>query len=202
MRKRPFFVDLILGAAGGAAGTWLMDLATTALYEREGKSVQKRENAARGDKTAYQIAAEKLVALAGRGVEDDLRDEIGSSIHWSLGVGAGVAYGALRNVIPQLALGSGVVYGAAFWLLMDEAALTALGLTPAPRTFPWQTHARGLVGHLALGAAIESVFDIADAFTLDPPAVSMFRLNLGSRRRAGRAFPAPARRRHRSAAGR
>ena len=38
----------------------------------------------------------------------------------------------------------------------------ALGLAPPPTKFPWQTHARGFAGHLALGAVVEAAFDVAD----------------------------------------
>jgi uncharacterized membrane protein YagU involved in acid resistance len=48
---------------------------------------------------------------------------------------------------------------------MDEAALTLMGLTPPPKNFPWQTHARGLAGHLVLGATIEAAFDLPSALT-------------------------------------
>ena len=56
-----------------AAGTVLMDQATTLAYKHEPKAAREREENARGDKTAYVIAAEKL------------------------GVGAGALYGALRG---------------------------------------------------------------------------------------------------------
>jgi hypothetical protein len=36
--------------------------------------------------------------------------------------------------------------------VMDETATPALGLTPGPRAFPWQAHARGLAGHLVFGS--------------------------------------------------
>ena len=38
----------------------------------------------------------------------------------------------------------------------------SLGLTPGPRAFPWQAHARGLAGHLVLGLATEGVLQAAD----------------------------------------
>jgi uncharacterized membrane protein YagU involved in acid resistance len=158
---RSLAADLLLGAIAGAAATWLMDLATTALYDREPKAVQERENAARGQKNAYEIAAEKAAALAGRELTKEQRTLAGGAIHWTLGVSSGIAYGALRNSLP-LGFGSGLAYGTIFWLAMDEGALTLAGLTPPPREFPWQTHARGLAGHLVLGAAIEAVFDAAD----------------------------------------
>lgn len=160
--KRNLAADLLLGAVAGAAATWLMDLATTALYERQPDEVTKREDDARGGQVAYEIAADKAAAIAGRELDDDQRKRAGSATHWMLGTSAGVMYGAMRHATPRVGLGSGFAYGAAFWLLMDEAALTLLGLTPPPREFPWQTHARGLAGHLVMGAAIEVVFDAAE----------------------------------------
>ena len=148
-------MDVAIGAAAGALGTYLMDQATTAFYEREPEGVQKRENAARGEKTAYESAAEKAAQLAGLELNDEDRKAVGQAIHWSLGITAGVAYGALRHALPRAPIGSGLAFGALFWLAMDEGALTLLGLTPPPKEFPWQTHARGLVGHLVLGMVLE-----------------------------------------------
>jgi uncharacterized membrane protein YagU involved in acid resistance len=165
MAQRHLLLDLALGAAAGAVATWVMDEVTTALYEREPKKVQKRENAARGQKTAYEIAAEKAASVAGRKLTRKEGKAVGTAIHWSLGVSAGAVYGVLRNRIPALGLGSGLAYGTAFWLAMDEAALTLLGLTPPPQEFPWQTHLRGLAGHLALGAVVEAAFDAVDVAT-------------------------------------
>jgi uncharacterized protein DUF1440 len=162
MRTRNLALDLLLGAAAGAVATWTMDRLTTTIYERQPDKVREREDSARGEKTAYEVAAEKGADRLGKELTDDQRQRIGSSIHWSLGVMAGAAYGVLRNAIPAFGIGSGVAYGAAFWLAMDEAAVTALGLAPSPRAFPWQTHARGLAGHLVLGAVIEAPFDLLD----------------------------------------
>ena len=155
--RRPLATDLLLGALAGAAGTALMDKLTTLAYDREPKAVREREDNARGDKTAYVAAAEKL------GVPDDQQELAGQVIHWSLGVGAGALYGALRNRSPKLGLGSGLAYGVAFWIVMDETMNTLLRLTPPPQRFPWQTHARGLAGHVVLGGVIEAAFDLADA---------------------------------------
>lgn len=163
MKRRPILVDIAMGAVAGAAATWLMTKVTTAMYERESPQARRREEAARGNKNAYQIAAEKYGDWAGADLDDEDTKHLGEMLHWSLGVSAGAFYGALRNVFPSLSLGSGLAYGAAFWLLMDEMAVPALGLTPGPKAFPWQTHVRGLAGHAVLGAAVEAVFDVADA---------------------------------------
>ena len=153
---------MLLGAAAGAAGTWVMDQVTTVLYEREPDAAREREDRARGDKTAYAIVVEKAAKRAGLELSEDHQQLAATAIHWSTGVGAGAAYGALRHGMPRLGLGSGVLFGMAVFLALDEAALTLMGIVPPPREFPWQTHARGLAGHLVLGALIEAPFDLID----------------------------------------
>ena len=165
MSRRPILLDITLGAIAGAAATVAMDKVTTAMYERQRREVRRREESARGGKTAYQVAAEKYGEWSGADLDDEDTQHLGEMIHWSLGISAGAFYGALRNVFPTLGLGTGLAYGAAFWLLMDEIAVPYLGLTPGPKAFPWQTHARGLAGHVVLGAVVEAVFDVADAAT-------------------------------------
>ncbi len=61
--------------------------------------------------------------------------------------------------MPAIGLGSGLAFGVAVWLAMDETLPVALGLTAPPQRFPWQAHARGLAGHLVLGAVVEMPFD-------------------------------------------
>jgi hypothetical protein len=43
------------------------------------------------------------------------------------------------------------------------AANALLRLTPGPAAFPWQTHARGLAGHLAFGVVADTPLDVAEA---------------------------------------
>jgi hypothetical protein len=155
-------VDILLGAIAGAAATWAMDEVTTLLFEQQPEEVTRRENRARGKKSAYELAAEKGARLVGRRLSKEERKLIGTGIHWSLGVGSGAVYGALRNRMQQLSIGSGLAFGLAVFLLLDEATLAALGLTPPPTEFPWQTHARGFAGHLVLGAVLDATFGVAD----------------------------------------
>jgi hypothetical protein len=160
--ERDLVVDLALGALAGAAATWVMGLATSFLYEREPKPVREREDDARDGKTAYGVAAEKAAGLAGQDLDDDQRKSYGSMIHYGLGAGMGAAYAGLRHHLPAANVAGGTLFGTAVWLLMDEAAPPILGLTPGPAAFPWQTHARGLAGHLVYGAVTEGVLTAAD----------------------------------------
>lgn len=154
--------ELTLGAAAGLAATWVMGRATTFLYEREDERARQREDAARGGRPAYGIAAEKAAAALGIRLSDAAREKLGAGIHWALGAGAGAAYGVLRRRVPHADAGQGLAYGAAFFAVMDEGANTALGLTPPPAAFPWQAHARGLAGHLVYGLVTDTLLDAAD----------------------------------------
>src|ERR1051326_2198978 len=98
--RRPLAFDVVLGALAGAAGTVLMDQVTKLAYERQPKRVRDREDDARGEKTAFVAAAEKL------GAPEAQQEAIGNAIHWALGVGAGAFYGVLRKRARRLRPGS------------------------------------------------------------------------------------------------
>lgn len=159
--------EIALGAVAGAAATWLMGKATSYLYEQEGEAARQREDQARGGRTAYETAAEKLAGLACQPLSDDERKKMGNAIHWSIGIGSGVLYALLRRRLTGQGAGrelaAGALFGTAVWLLLDEVGNVALGLTPGPRAFPWQTHARGLAGHLVLGLGAEGLLQAAGA---------------------------------------
>ena len=155
-RKHSATTDAIAGMIAGALATWLMDKVTTALYEREDREARRREDQARGGKTAYGVAAEKIARLANKQLSDDERSRYGNDIHWTLGLMAGALYGVLRPRVSAARVGHGIVFGSAFFLVMDELVTPALGLTPGPLAFPWQTHARGLAGHLIFGTVVDT----------------------------------------------
>lgn len=157
--------DIVKGAIAGATATWVMGQATSYLYEHESKEAREEEDEARGGKTAYGVAAEKAAHALDRDLSEDERKQAGSAIHWALGTGTGALYGALRGRLPNADWGQGLALGTVFWLLMDEVVTPALGLTPGPTAFPWQTHARGLAGHLVYGLVNETILDVIDLAT-------------------------------------
>jgi hypothetical protein len=161
--QRSLVADAADGAIAGAVATWAMGKVTTLLYEKENRAAREREDAARHGKTAYGVAAEKLARLAGATLSDDQRTKYGEGIHWALGITAGALYGVLRERLPNRPLARGLAFGTAFWLLVDEGATPALGLTSGPGAFPWQTHARGAAGHLVFGAVTDATLDLLQA---------------------------------------
>lgn len=157
--------DVVRGAMAGLAATWVMGHVTTFLHEREDEAAREREDRARDGKTSFGVAAEKAAHAVGRDLTDEQRQKYGSAIHWALGAGAGATYAVLRGRLPHTDSAGGLLFGTAFWAVVDEGANPALGLTPGPGAFPWQTHARGLAGHLAFGAAAEATLSVMDRFT-------------------------------------
>lgn len=156
MSKQGMLADVIDGVFAGAIATWALDKVTTVLYETESAAAREREDVARNGKTAYGVAAEKAAGAVGVVLSEKERDRYGMAIHWALGLGAGVAYSALRQRSASASRAGGLLFGTAFWLAIDETVTPALGLTKGPAAFPWQTHARGLAGHLAFGAVAEA----------------------------------------------
>ncbi|AFZ69308.1 DUF1440 domain-containing protein [Deinococcus peraridilitoris] len=163
IKERNVLVEAALGALAGAAAAWVMGKVTSYLYEHEDQQAREREDAARDGKMAYGVAAEKVAELTGRELDEDQRQQYGSAIHWALSLGAGAAYGVMRDAVPLAGWSKGLLFGAVFWLSVDEVGSAALGLTKPPQAFPWQAHARGLAGHLVFGIATEACFQLFDA---------------------------------------
>jgi hypothetical protein len=155
-------VDIIKGAAAGATATWMMGHVTTWMYEREDREAREREDRARGDLTAYERAAEKGAGLLGVQLSEKTRGQVGGGIHWATGIGAGLAYALLRRRWRSVAAGKGLPFGVAFFLIVDELMNPLLGITPGPRAFPWEAHARGLGGHVAFGVTSELILEGLD----------------------------------------
>lgn len=166
-RERGTVRALFDGAIAGATATWLMGKVTSYLYAREDRRALEREEQARNGSSAYGLAAQKTAELFGSSLSEQQRESYGQRLHWALGLGAGAAYGLLRDRVPATAAARGLLFGTAFFLLMDEGLVYALGLTPGPSNFPWQAHARGLAGHLAFGATADGVLSLLEGSVRD-----------------------------------
>lgn len=54
----------------------------------------------------------------------------------------------------------------------DEILAPVLGLASGLTHYPWQAHARGLVGHLVLGATTDTVLDVLDPIQVKSPVLA------------------------------
>jgi len=142
---------LVVGAAAGYLAGQVMDKATTWFYERQSDASKRRESELLPE-GAPMASARKLAGLVGAEPTDDQAGTIASTLHQSLGQLYGVVAAALaRNGVPPVT--AGLASGAGGFLLVDELA-NSLFFTPPPQAYPVESHLRGLVGHLTLGAAI------------------------------------------------
>ncbi len=154
--------DLLKGAVAGAVATFVMGKVTGYMYEHEDRDARSKEDEVRGGRSSYEVAAEKVATAAGTSLDRRRRRQMGSAVHWTLGIGAGAAYAVLRRRLQGLGSAAGTAFGTGFWAFLDEGLVPALGLTPGATAFPWQTHARGLVGHLTFGTVTEGTLRLLD----------------------------------------
>lgn len=158
-RNTDVLTEAVKGAVAGAAGWWAMDHVLQFLYNHEDGEVRRREDRARGGVPALEVMAGKGAHLVGSTLSEDERQRAGTTLQWVMGIGPGMLYGALRDRIPAVRAGHGLAYGAAISLVVDEGLTPLLGLSPGPGAFPWQTHARGFIGHLVFGMVVETALE-------------------------------------------
>lgn len=149
------------GALAGAAATWLMDQVTTAMLSAQKPEITAREEAARPNgKSAVDNLVDLLERRSGGRFTAARRRTVMEAIHYGLGMGPGALYAVVRHRVPLIGAGGGLLFGAVLWAVNDEYLNSALGLAAPFGDYPVEAHIRGLVGHLALGGATDSILDL------------------------------------------
>jgi putative membrane protein len=80
---------------------------------------------------------------------------VGQLLHYTFGTTMGALYGTLADAIPALTTAGGVSFGLAVWLLADELAMPALGLSQPPTRQDLATHTFALLSHCVYGFTTE-----------------------------------------------
>jgi hypothetical protein len=142
----------LVGVAGFGAAK-VMGKATTYLYEQQTKDAkEKEEHASYG--IAYNVAAKKTAALAGKDLTEEQAGRAGMAIHYALSLGWVPVYMVLRRRFDMSPFGAGTASGLSMAVLVDEIGNPLLGFTPPPQKYPLVTHLRGIAGHLVYGWAV------------------------------------------------
>lgn len=158
--------DMLRGAVAGAVGVWVMDQVDWFNYRHEDPAARRRTQEARpGGLDPAHVMANKVAGALGAELSPPQPHPVGIAVHYSLGVGPGALYGALRDRAPVVGTGRGLLYGLGLFLLQDELANAAVGLSASPREYPWQAHARGLVAHLVYGLVTDTVLTVLQEAT-------------------------------------
>ena len=79
-------------------------------------------------------------------------------IHFVFSTLAGIAFGALVEVFPIVAIGAGVAFGTAIWIGAHEIVMPLLGLTPPTWELPANEQGSEFFGHALWGLVIAVFF--------------------------------------------
>ena len=145
-------VDIAVGLLAGLVATRAYGLAQAALARLMPEDVREREERLRPEPTA-RVAARKVAEGLGYHLDDRQLGVATAAVHHGLGLAWGPVYGLLRRHGGMRPLAAGLLTGAALSLVVDEALVPTLGLSPPNRAFPAATHLRGFLNHLAYGVA-------------------------------------------------
>ncbi len=145
----------VAGLVGGLAASFAMNQFHAAL------SAMKSDDSDSGDSGGEPATVKAASAISEGAFDHTLTKKekkvAGPAVHYSLGGGVGAIYGAATEFLPEVSLGAGLPFGAAFWLVADEAAVPALGLSKAPTEYPPSVHLEALASHLVYGLTTELV---------------------------------------------
>jgi putative membrane protein len=133
--------SLQTGAPGHGAG---------AILEREGVEDESDDSTERLVQTA-------AVGVTGSALDRKSKEAAGTGVHYAFGLSAGAAYGLAAEMMPMSTVGAGMPYGAAIWLLADEIAVPALGLSKSAPEYSAPVHLVSFASHLVFGLTTELV---------------------------------------------
>jgi putative membrane protein len=165
--KRHPMRGLLAGAAAGLVSAWAMNQFQAAWSkasehlksgEQESQSQNNRPQGQEQKEDATMKAAGKLAQAAlGRDLSKQEKKKAGPAVHYLFGTFAGAVYGLIGEYLPLARVGFGTVFGATLFLLADELAVPALGLSGSATEAPLSSHLYGLSSHLVYGASAEGI---------------------------------------------
>jgi putative membrane protein len=149
---------LLAGVAGGLLASFLMEQFQAAWSAAsEAMRASKKRGGRKPDPATVKAANVISEKVTGRKVPQDYKSIAGGAVHYGMGATSAAVYGALAEVAPIVTLGDGTGFGAGVWLLADEVAVPAAGLSKPPQKVPLTTHLYALVSHLVYGWITETV---------------------------------------------
>lgn len=160
MRLRAFVIDSLVTAAAGLVATHLTNTVQAVLARLMPADAQRREEEAALPLDPSQMAARRAAGLLGIDLRGKALENGGWVVHYATGLGWTPVYVLLRRYGRLHPGGAALVCGGAMALLLDEGLVPALGLARGPQAYPWETHARGLVTHLAFGVLVAAAVEL------------------------------------------
>jgi putative membrane protein len=181
-QERNLAKGLVAGVVGGLAASWVMSNFQTfwsevsSAIQEQKKKQQAQQAAAHKDsqesgqrdeesegggeqqEPATLKAAEALShSLRRRDLTQKEKQIAGPLMHYAMGTLTGAMYGVVREAEPELPAGEGLLFGGTVWMVADNIAVPALGLSKPPIQYPISTHMYALASHLVYGFTAELV---------------------------------------------
>ncbi len=142
---------------------WAMDRITWYLYRNEDRKAFLREKEAQVDgKYVSEVAVDKILNATGKELTHKQYEAAAQGVHYFLGIAPAMLYAVMRHRVKNLDTAGGSLFGFGLFVVMDEIVGPAAGLASGPMAYPWQAHARGLAGHLAVGVVTDGVLKVLD----------------------------------------
>ncbi len=149
---------VIAGVAGGLLASFLMEQFQAAWSAAAGAIAPSQKRAGRRSDPATVKAANLLAEkVTGHKLPANYKPLGGEAVHYGIGAASAAVYGVLAEVAPVVTIGDGAVFGTGIWLLADELAVPAAGLSKPAREIPITTHVYALASHLVYGWITETV---------------------------------------------
>lgn len=150
------FATLMRGVVAGAVGTWALDRADWYMWDRVNEEARQRTRSVRPNREPpAHVLASKAEELLDLDPSRERHAAAGQAVHFGIGVVPAIAYAFVRDKLPGRGVARGLMFGGGMFAVQDELMNSMSGLGAAPRDYPWQAHARGLVAHLIYGVATE-----------------------------------------------
>jgi putative membrane protein len=157
---------IIAGTIGGLVASWLMTQFTTvwtravdgheshsAGGEHDARDWQERSEDENATELVAQAAAERTI---GRPLNRNELAVAAPIVHYGYGAAVGAVYGVLAEFARTNAF-TGAAWGTLIWIVADEFAVPALGLSEPPDARWAEAHAQAFAAHIVYGAATDLV---------------------------------------------
>ena len=151
---------LAAGVVGGLVASWAMDRFQYWWLSFGGGDelqLQQAPSEHREEPATVKTASAISEGVFGHNLTVKEKEIAGPIVHYAVGTTAGAVYGIAAEYEPDVTTLAGIPFGATFWVVVDEGALSLLGLAKSPTAYPLSTHAYALASHLVFGLTAEVV---------------------------------------------
>ena len=144
---------MLAGVLGGLAASFVMSQFQTAWTKVEEKLEPRSaaNGSGGGDDATVKTANGISMKVLDRQLTGDEKKWAGPAVHYAFGGIVGGIYGAAAANIPIASAGCGTAYASAVWLLADEVAVPAAGLSGPPSKTSPAMHLKAWASHLVYG---------------------------------------------------